>query len=86
MASKTTKLNIIGFKELRENAENYIRRVEKGESFTVMRRSQPIFRITPVDADESIWETIADFTEIDSRGIKAKDLISAINKKLHGQR
>jgi antitoxin (DNA-binding transcriptional repressor) of toxin-antitoxin stability system len=43
------KTNIIGFKELRENAEVYIREIEKGRSFLVIRRSKPIFKITPVD-------------------------------------
>jgi antitoxin (DNA-binding transcriptional repressor) of toxin-antitoxin stability system len=43
------KTKLIGFKELRENAEKYISEVKKGKSFTVLRRSKPIFNITPVD-------------------------------------
>ena len=45
----STKTNIIGFKELRENAGKYINAIARGKSFTVVRRSKPIFNITPVD-------------------------------------
>ena len=41
---------IIGLKELRENIEEYIGKVEKGKSFVVVRRSHPVFKIAPVDA------------------------------------
>ena len=45
---KSKKLShIVGLKELRENTEAYIEAVQKGRSFTVVRRSQPIFRMEP---------------------------------------
>ena len=44
-----TKTNIIGFKDLRLNADKYISAIARGKSFTVVRRSKPIFNITPVD-------------------------------------
>lgn len=78
------KQRIVGLKELRENMESYIKRVEKGESITVMRRSTPIFNISPVDDDESGWETVIDFTEINPRGVPAQDVLKAI-KRLHGE-
>lgn len=76
---------IIGLKELRENMEEYITRVKKGSSFTVARRSRPIFEISPVGTteDESLWETIADFTTIDQNGVSAKEVLHSL-KKLHG--
>ena len=75
--------NIIGLKDLRENMEKYITRVRKGESLTVVRRSEPVFRITPVDAgDESGWETIIDFTEIRKGGVPATEVRDAIRKIL----
>ena len=40
---------IIGLKDLRENTEQYISSVKKGKSFLVVRRSKPIFRVSPVD-------------------------------------
>ncbi len=38
--------NIIGLKELRENMDTYISKVSKGESFIVVRRSKPVFKIS----------------------------------------
>ncbi len=78
------KQRIVGLKELRENMESYIKRVEKGESITVMRRSTPIFNISPVDDDESGWETVIDFTEINPRGVSGHEILKRL-KKLHGQ-
>ena len=74
------KQRIVGLKELRENMESYIKRVEKGESITVMRRSTPIFNISPVDDDESGWETVIDFTEINPRGVSSEEILKAIEK------
>lgn len=79
---KKYKANIINFKELRENAEVYIREVDKGESFLVMRRSTPIFKITPVDkwGDEGNWETLVDFTKIKKGGVPIEDVRKALHK------
>lgn len=81
---KTTKKkqNIIGLKEFRLNADKYISRIEKGESFTVLKRSNPVFKLTPVD-DEEMWETVIDFTEINPDGVPAEDVIKAI-RAVHG--
>lgn len=74
---------VVGLKELRENMEEYISRVKKGASFTVARRSQPIFEISPVGAvgDESLWETVVDFTKINPNGIPAKEVLRALKKQ-----
>ena len=67
MSTKTSNMpSIIGFKELRENADRYINAVARGRSFTVVRRSKPIFNIMPIDewGDEGIWETALDFRKI----------------------
>lgn len=78
------KTNIIGLKELRENMETYISQVKKGKSFTVVRRSSPVFRVTPVDerGDEGVWETVVDFRDIDPRGVPAADVLKAL-RRLH---
>ncbi|MEK7510665.1 MAG: type II toxin-antitoxin system prevent-host-death family antitoxin [Patescibacteria group bacterium] len=81
MATKAK--NIIGLKELRENTETYIKRVNKGESITVMRRSTPLFRLTPVDEEEMGWETVIDFTKIDPRGVPIEEVLASL-KKLDG--
>ena len=75
--------NIIGLKELRENTETYIRRVNRGESITVVRRSTPIFRLTPVDAEETGWETVADFTALDKKGVSARAVLASL-RRAHG--
>jgi prevent-host-death family protein len=74
------KNSIIGLKELRGNTENYISQVKKGKSFVVVRRSKPIFKITPIDdlGDEGVWETVADFTKFNKKGIPAKDLLKRL--------
>lgn len=82
MSIKTT---IIGLKELRENTERYILAVKHGRSFTVIRRSKPIFRITPVDewGDEGVWETVIDFRDINERGVPISDVLHSL-KKING--
>lgn len=46
-------MTIIGLKELREHTTEIAARVAKGESFTVVKRSQPVFNLTPVTVDPS---------------------------------
>jgi prevent-host-death family protein len=84
MNTKTKKTNVVGLKELRENMESYIDRVNKGESITVLRRNVPIFRLSPIDEEELGWETVIDFTEINPRGVPAEDVLKAL-RKLNGK-
>jgi antitoxin (DNA-binding transcriptional repressor) of toxin-antitoxin stability system len=81
--AKTTKTNIVGLKELRENMNAFIDRVDKGESFTVIRRSQAVFQLSPVDSEVSGWESVIDFTELDERGVSARDILRSL-KTLNG--
>lgn len=77
--------NIVPLKDLRIHMEKYISRVGKGETFTVVRRSSPVFILSPVDENnESPWETVADFTEIDPEGVPAKRVLLSL-KKIHGE-
>jgi len=73
---------IIGLKELRNNTEKYISAVKRGRSFTVVRRSRPIFRVSPepVDkwGDEGVWETILDLRCEPNGGIEAGKLLEMI--------
>ena len=77
---------IIGLKELRENTEQYISSVKKGKSFLVVRRSKPIFRVSPVDewGDEGVWETVVDFTKVSKKGVPIDNVIASL-KRLHAQ-
>ena len=70
--------NIIGLKALRENIGMYITRVQRGDSLIVMRRSEPLFKLTPLSSDEGEWEAIIDFTKVKKGGISISELLSRI--------
>jgi len=72
------KKTIVGLKELRENIDNYISRVEKGDSFVVVRKSKPVFKISPLDDDAELWESVIDFTKIKKGGVAIADLLSRL--------
>lgn len=71
--------NIIGLKEFRENVSKYVKKVHKGDSFVVVRRSKPIFQITPL-ADREKWETLIDFAKIRKEGVPAEDFLEIARK------
>ncbi len=75
---------IIGLKELRNNTEKYISAVKRGRSFTVVRRSRPVFQVAPVVVDEwgdeGTWETILDLTKGKNRNITAGQLLEYIRE------
>jgi prevent-host-death family protein len=80
MATKV-KNQIIGLKDLRLNTSKYISRLSKGESFTVVKRSKPVFKVIPFDEDDdSLWETVVDFTSINPRGVSADKVLVALKK------
>ncbi|MBI2450307.1 MAG: hypothetical protein HYV47_02080 [Candidatus Nealsonbacteria bacterium] len=70
--------NLVGLKELRENVDVYVSEVQKGKSFIVMRRSKPIFKLSPPAEDSELWEQIIDFTKIKKGGVRIKDLLSRL--------
>lgn len=69
---------IIGFKELRKNAENYVRQVARGKSFLVVRRSRPIFRISPPDEAPELWDRVIDFTKIKKNGVSLREVLKRL--------
>ncbi|MDP3793001.1 MAG: hypothetical protein Q8Q89_04735 [bacterium] len=74
------KINILGLKELRENMQKYASLVEKGESFIVVKKSKPLFKISSIDEDEGLWETVVDFTKINKNGVSAEKVLKALRK------
>ena len=74
------KNSIVGLKELRENMDSYISQVKKGRSFVVVRKSKPVFKLTPLDmwGDEGIWEKVVDFTKIKKGGVLLADVLSKV--------
>lgn len=71
--------HIIGLKELREHLDRYEKAVKSGKSFIVMKRSKPIFKMSPVENEED-WETIVDFTKFRKNGVPAQELIARLKK------
>lgn len=71
---------IIGLKELRENVNNYVAEVKKGKSFIVVRKSKPLFKISPPADDSELWEQVIDFTKIKKNGVSAKEVLKEIRK------
>lgn len=70
------KNTTVGLKELRENIESYINQVKKGRSFIVLRRSKPVLKIVPPETEDQ-WETVINFTELNSRGISAREVLKS---------
>ena len=69
---------IVGLKELRENMEKYASLIKKGRSFIIVKRSKPLFKISSIDEDDKLWETVIDFTKLKKGGIPAEELLDRL--------
>lgn len=67
---------LIGLKDFRENVESYTKKINQGQSFVVLKKSKPIFRISPIETDS--WEEVIDFTKLKKGGVKINELISRL--------
>lgn len=56
-------MTIIGLKELRQNATQIAERAQKGERFTVLKRSKPVFDIVPTSQKSSSVQETVEWTE-----------------------
>jgi prevent-host-death family protein len=75
----------INAKQLRASLPETVRRVQRGERFTVLYRSRPAFRIVPVDealagaelplAEDPIYRATAVGRSSDGRAARDHDLI-----------
>jgi prevent-host-death family protein len=74
---KNNKSAIVGLRQLRENTNELLKEIEKGETLTVFRRSEPLFKITPLDNDEQ-WEELVDFTKVKKGGVDIDDILSRL--------
>jgi len=79
MSKNLKKDGIVGLKELRQDMSRYIARVDRGESFTVVRRSRPVFKIAPVESEE-MWETVVDFTKFRKGGMPIGELMKRLER------
>ncbi len=69
---------IVGLKELRENIEAYISKVQKGGSFIVVKKSKPVFRISSPEEISDLWEPVIDFTKLKKGGVPIADIIARL--------
>jgi len=69
---------IVGLKELRENIESYISKVKNGNSFIVVKKSKPVFKISPLEDDADLWEPVIDFTKLKRGGVSIAGLLSRL--------
>ena len=72
----------ISIKELRENLSIVADRVEKGETFRVIRRSKPSFIIINIGFDDSddAWEGV-DFTDGGkTKGVPIEEVMKELKK------
>jgi antitoxin (DNA-binding transcriptional repressor) of toxin-antitoxin stability system len=69
---------IIGLKDLRENTNTYLAQIKKGHSFLVMRRSEPIFKISPADESDEVWERVIDFTKMKKDGVALDQILARL--------
>jgi len=71
--------NIIGLKELRQNMSAFAEKIQKGQTFIVVKQSKPLFKISPLGfEDTEVWEEVANFTKIKKGGVKLEELLSRI--------
>ncbi len=71
---------IIGLRDLRENIEKYSQKITQGNSFLVVRRSKPLFKLVPPfeGQEEARWEEVVDFTKIKRGGVNIDEIISRL--------
>lgn len=55
-------MTIIGLKELRQNATEIAERAQRGEHFTVVKRSKPVFDIVPTSQPPADLDEVKDWT------------------------
>jgi antitoxin (DNA-binding transcriptional repressor) of toxin-antitoxin stability system len=68
--------NIVGLKEFRKNVDVWIKHVKHGNTVVVLKRSEPVFKISPVSED--FWEEVIDFTKIKKGGVNIKQLLTRL--------
>ena len=74
---KSIRDSFVGLRELRENLPSYIKKIDKGEAFIVVKRSRPVFKIGPI-ADGEDWEPVIDFTKIKKGGVDIDDILTRL--------
>lgn len=68
---------LIGLKEFRSKVSEIVERIDRGESFVVIKKSKPIFKISPLTENEG-WEEVIDFTKIKKGGVNIKQILNRL--------
>jgi len=72
--------NLVGLKDLRLNMEKYAQKVKAGQSFVVVKKNKPLFRLSSINENEK-WEEVIDFTKIKKSGIDVGELLAHFAKQ-----
>jgi len=73
--------NIIGLKELRQNMDHFAQMTKKGQSFLVIKRSRPLFKITPINQTSDGVESVVDFLQTGANDVNKT--LKPLSKKEH---
>lgn len=77
------KTNIIGIKQLHQQLKQITQSVTAGESFIVVRNSQPVFRIEPLHTTAPKKYSLQDFKKIQVPG-GDKNLSTKVDEIVYG--
>jgi predicted RNase H-like HicB family nuclease/antitoxin (DNA-binding transcriptional repressor) of toxin-antitoxin stability system len=72
--------NLVGLKDLRLNMEKYAQKVKAGQSFVVIKKNKPLFRLSSINENEK-WEEVIDFTKIKKSGVNIDELLAHLSKQ-----
>lgn len=78
--------NIIGLKELRQNMPFFAQKVQKGQSFIVVKQSKPLFKITPLDEVGSFtknWEDRQQADFLQTSALDTHQTLTPLSKEEH---
>ena len=57
----------IGLKAFMKNVNAVVRKIKLGDDFIVMRKSEPLFKVSSLVNDQ--WEEVIDFSKIQRGGV-----------------
>lgn len=77
------KTNIIGIKQLHTQLKQITQAVAEGEFFIVVKNSQPVFRIEPLEPTVTKKYSLHDFKKLQVKG-KDKNLSAKIDEVVYG--
>lgn len=69
--------NLIALKDLRLNMDKYATEVKAGKSFIVLKQSKPLFKLCPINEDDS-WEEVINFAKIKKGGVNIDELLALL--------